>query len=141
MKCLLAILLAAIPCLAFPATADELNVVLSSQAAAWNRGDIEGFMEFYMKSDDLRFASGGGISRGWKTTLERYRRNYPDRSAMGTLEFSELEITELAPDVALAFGRWRLIRETDAPHGLFTLTFRRHDGKWVIVQDHTSSAG
>lgn len=98
-------------------------------------------MESYIKSDDLRFASGGVISRGWTPTLERYRRNYPDRAAMGRLEFSELEVTELSPDAALAFGRWRLVREADAPNGLFTLTLRRHDGRWVIIQDHTSSAG
>ena len=129
------------PCLAFATTADEINTVLKSQAAAWNRGDIDAFMEFYWKNDALRFASGGTISRGWLTTLDRYHKSYPNRAAMGTLTFSDVEITEFAPDAAIAFGRWMLLREQDSPHGLFTLTFRLIDGKWVITQDHTSVGG
>jgi ketosteroid isomerase-like protein len=139
MKRLLALLLALLPCLALASTTDEVTAVLKTQAAAWNRGDIDAFMEYYWKDDALRFASGGTVSRGWLMTLDRYHESYPDREAMGTLTFTDLEITELAPDAAIAFGRWTLLREHDSPHGLFTLTFRRIDGKWVIVQDHTSS--
>lgn len=137
---MLAAMVLLIPLIAPASVASDVESVLSAQAVAWNRGDIEGFMDSYQKSDDLRFASGGSVARGWKTTLERYRRNYPDRAAMGRLEFSELEVTELSNDAALVFGRWRLVREEDSPHGLFTLTFRRIDGQWRIIQDHTSSA-
>jgi len=139
MKRLLPLLLFALPCLAVATTGTEIIAILETQAAAWNEGDIEGFMEYYLKDDSLRFASGGSVARGWRSTLDRYRESYPDRAAMGALGFSDLEITELGPDAAVAFGRWRLVREKDSPHGLFTLTFRRIDGTWRITQDHTSS--
>lgn len=139
MTCLLAILFAALPCAAIASAPGEITAVLAEQAEAWNRGDIDGFMQHYWHDDALRFASGGHVTRGWQATLESYRKSYPDRAAMGKLEFADLEFTELGPDAAIAFGRWRLTREKDAPHGLFTLTFRRIEGAWQIIQDHTSS--
>lgn len=120
--------------------AREISEVLAAQSAAWNRGDLEGFMAAYVPTGELRFASGGTVTYGWQATLDRYRKNYPDKAAMGTLEFSELVVTPLAPDSALAFGRWKLTREKDAPSGLFTLTLKKNAAGWRIIQDHTSSA-
>jgi ketosteroid isomerase-like protein len=114
--------------------------VLQTQADAWNRGDIDAFMQTYAPVDDLRFASGGNVTYGWKPTLERYKRRYPDRAAMGTLAFSELTVTELSPDAALVFGHWQLTRAHDTPHGLFTLLVGRTTAGWKIFADHTSSA-
>jgi ketosteroid isomerase-like protein len=120
--------------------AAAITALLQAQDAAWNRGDIEGFMSAYEPSEALRFASGGDVTRGWKATLERYRKGYPDSAAMGTLTFSDLEITPMGSDGAVVFGRWRLVREKDSPSGLFTLTLRRGPDGWRILQDHTSSA-
>ncbi len=132
-----ALLLAAEP-VADPKTA--ITRLLNEQSAAWNRGDIPAFMSGYWKSPELRFASGGNVTRGWQPTLERYQKSYPDKATMGQLAFTELEITALGPDAANAFGRWRLTREKDSPNGLFTLTLRRFPEGWRIIQDHTSSA-
>ena len=71
--------------------------------------------------------------------MDRYRRSYPDRAAMGRLEFSDLEITPLGPDAALVLGRWRLKREKDSPGGVFTLVARRFPEGWRIIHDHTSA--
>ena len=114
--------------------------VLQTQADAWNRGDLEAFMQTYAPVEELRFASGGNVTYGWKPTLERYKQRYPDRAAMGTLAFSELTVTALSSDAALVFGHWQLTRAHDAPHGLFTLLVRRTPGGWKIFADHTSSA-
>lgn len=120
--------------------AAEITALLTAQAAAWNRGDIDAFMQSYAQTAALRFASGGSVTLGWQPTLERYKKRYPDKAAMGTLAFTEIEITELAPDAAIAFGRWKLARDQDAPHGLFTLTLKKTSAGWRIIQDHTSSA-
>ncbi len=117
----------------------QIEKVLTDQAAAWNRGDVNGFMEGYAKLPTLRFASGGNVTYGWQETLDRYRQHYPDRAAMGTLAFSDLDITVLAPDAALVFGRWRLKTDKDEPNGLFTLLLRQTDAGWRIVADHTSA--
>ena len=118
----------------------EVRAVLEQQAREWNVGNLAGFIETYAKSERTRFASGGDISLGWQTVFDRYRKKYGDRAAMGTLTFSALEITVLAPDAALAFGRWRLKREKNEPSGLFTLILRKTPEGWRIVHDHTSAA-
>ena len=119
---------------------EKIRQVLADQAAAWCRGDIDGFMEGYARTADLRFASGDTVTRGWQETLARYKERYPERAEMGALTFADLEVTTLAPDAALVFGRWRLHTARGEPHGLFTLLFRKTDAGWRIVADHTSAA-
>jgi len=118
----------------------QIRSVLSAQRDAWNRGDIDGFMNGYARSASTVFASEDTIRRGWETVRERYRKKYSDRAKMGTLIFSDLEITLLSPDAAVALGRWSLKRPNDQPHGRFTLIFKRLPEGWRIVHDHTSSA-
>lgn len=134
------------------AAAHDITAVLDNQAAAWNRGDIDAFMAGYAQTETLRFASGDHVTYGWRPTLEGYKRRYPDKAAMGTLTFSELVVTELAPDAAIVFGHWSVARAKDSPHGLFTLTLRKFPAgapalgeagdtaAWRIIFDHTSSA-
>ena len=119
---------------------DEIRKVVLEGEAWWNEGNIEGYMGTYWKSPDLRFASGGKVTFGWQNTLDGYLKRYPDRAAMGRLVFSDLDITILSHESALVFGAWKLEREHDQPHGLFTLLLRRFDEGWRIVHDHTSSA-
>jgi len=118
----------------------EIKAVLAQQAGAWNRGEIDAFMEHYWKSDTLTFSSGGQTTRGWKSTKESYQRRYPTREKMGQLTFSDLEITPLGDSAALVLGRWRLAREESPVGGNFSLVFRKIDGRWVIIHDHTSRA-
>jgi ketosteroid isomerase-like protein len=120
--------------------ADTIKAVMDAQAAAWNRGDLEGYMEGYDRSPNTEFVGGDTITRGWQTVLDRYRKNYSSREKMGTLFFSDLEITILSKDAALVLGRWRLKRVNDEPHGTFSLLFRKTKAGWRIVHDHSSSA-
>ncbi len=116
-----------------------IRALLETQAIAWNNGDIEGFMAGYWKSDQTEFVGMNGIWRGWQALLDRYRRSYPDRHAMGRLTFSDLEITMLSPDAAYIVGRYQLEREKDRPAGIFTLVARKFPEGWRIVHDHTSA--
>lgn len=117
---------------------NEVRKVMEEQTAAWNRGDIEGFMAGYWQSDKLIFVSGDSVTRGWQSTLDRYKKSYDSRAKMGVLKFSNLEFTILSKDAAVVLGGWELTREKDNPKGKFTLTFRRLDIGWRIVMDHTS---
>jgi ketosteroid isomerase-like protein len=119
---------------------EEIKVVLDAQAAAWNRGDLEGYMDGYDRSPNTEFVGGDTITRGWQTVLDRYRKNYSSREKMGVLTFSDLEITILSKDAALVLGRWHLKRANDEPHGTFSLLFRKTKAGWRIVHDHSSSA-
>jgi ketosteroid isomerase-like protein len=116
----------------------EVRAVLDAQVAAWNRGDIEGFMSGYAQSPDTTFVSSDTLTRGWQTVLDRYKKGYDSREKMGVLTFSDLEITPVGKDTAIVLGRWQLKRAADTPHGRFTLIFRRTRAGWRIIHDHTS---
>jgi ketosteroid isomerase-like protein len=116
-----------------------IRAVLDAQRDAWNRGDIEGYMDGYARSEETVFVSGDNVTRGWQTVLDRYKKNYNTREKMGTLAFSDLDITLVGTDAAIVLGRWHL-QATNEPHGRFTLIFRRKKQGWRIVHDHTSSA-
>ena len=121
-------------------SAAAIRAVLEAQAAAWNRGDIEGYMDGYDRSPNTEFVGGDSITRGWQEVLDRYKKRYDTREKMGVLTFSDLRITVLGKDLALVLGRWRLKRAADEPHGTFTLLFRKTKAGWRIVHDHSSSA-
>jgi beta-aspartyl-peptidase (threonine type) len=112
--------------------------MLKVQVEAWNRGDIDGFMSSYARSNEITFVSGDDVTRGWQTVRNRYRKKYNGRAKMGKLTFSSLTITPLCDDAAIVLGSWSLERSQDRPHGKFTLLFRKLPPGWRIVLDHTS---
>jgi uncharacterized protein (TIGR02246 family) len=117
-----------------------IRSVMERQQAAWNRGDIEGFMDGYEREETTTFVSGDDVTHGWQTVLDRYKQRYNSPGLMGSLTFSELEIQPLSPSYALANGRWQLTRSNDTPHGRFTLLFRQTNAGWRIIHDTTTSA-
>jgi beta-aspartyl-peptidase (threonine type) len=122
--------------------AGAVRRVLEDQLAAWNRGDLAGYMSGYWKSDSLTFYGGGEIAHGWQVTYERYRKRYQSEGReMGRLAFDPLEVELVAPGEAFARGGWSLEMKESRPHGLFTLRLRWFpDAGWRIVHDHSSAA-
>ncbi len=118
--------------------AAQIRAVIEAQQAAWNRGDIDIFTATYDRQ--AVFVSGDEVTRGSDTILARYKKKYSDRAKMGTLMFSDLEITPLSENAGFVLGRWSLKRAEDEPHGRFTLIFRKTADGWRIVHDHTSAA-
>jgi len=121
-----------------PTAEAAIKKVMADQADAWNRGDLEGFMAGYWQSDKLTFVSGVNVTRGWQQTLDNYKKGYNTREKMGTLTFSDIEVTPLGKRAAVVLGSWSLARSGDEPHGKFTLTFRKFKEGWRIIIDHTS---
>ena len=119
-----------------------IEQVLHTQREAWNRQDLEAFMDGYWNSPDLTFFSGAKEQHGWQATLDRYRTTYASPGKeMGKLEFSDLRIEMLGLNAAFVRGAWHLtMSDGKTPHGLFTLVFRRMANGWKIVHDHTSSS-
>jgi ketosteroid isomerase-like protein len=114
-----------------------IRKVMDEQTAAWNAGDLEGFMRGYWNSPEMTFVSSGKITKGWQPTLDNYKKTYGSKAQMGVLTFSDLEITILGKDAAAVLGKWSLQREKDNLKGLFTLTFRKFKEGWRIILDHS----
>ena len=112
--------------------------LMDVQTEAWNRADIDAFMQTYWKSDSLVFIGKGGPTYGWQTTLDNYKKRYPDTAAMGKLHFTLLQVRPLQTSYYFVIGNWHLTRSIGDIGGIFTLLFKKIDGKWVIIADHTS---
>jgi hypothetical protein len=115
-----------------------IRSILNNQSQAWNKGDYVGFMQGYWKSDSLMFIGKDGITYGWEKTLSSYKKNYPDTAAMGKLRFDIILVKPLSPEYYSLTGRWNLKRSIGDLTGYFTLLFRKINGSWVIIADHSS---
>jgi len=136
---LFVLLLLAIDINAQPIEMTQVRAVLDQQVSDWNNGDIPSFMKGYWNNDSLRFIGKRGITYGWQPVLDNYLKSYPNKSAIGVLEFKELNIDVLAKDAAFVTGNWTInYVDKDNAGGWFSLLFRKIEGKWVIVVDHTS---
>ena len=116
--------------------------ILDDQQAAWNKGDLKGFMNGYWNSPDLSFYSGRDKRAGWRETFERYQKRYQaEGKEMGKVAFSDVEIEMLGKKAAVVRGRWGLtMSDGKKMGGLYTLIFRHFKkAGWKIIHDHTSS--
>lgn len=115
-----------------------IRQLLARQTTAWNRGDVEGFMQTYWQSDSLMFIGKNGVVWGWQQTLNNYKKGYPDTAAMGKLAFDIIQIKPLSNDHYFVVGKWMLKRSIGDISGHYTLLLRRINGEWKIVADHSS---
>lgn len=112
--------------------------ILENQTTSWNRGDIESFMNGYWKNDSLMFIGKSGVTYGWSNTLKNYKKNYPDTAAMGKLVFTLIQVKKLSKKYYHVTGKWFLKRSIGNIGGHYTLLFRKINGRWVIISDHSS---
>lgn len=116
----------------------KIRKLLAEQSEAWNRGDLEAFMAPYWHNDSLLFIGKSGVNRGWNVTLANYKKGYPDTTAMGKLHFDILETRRLSDKTFFVVGKWHLERTIGNLEGHFTLIWRKINGQWVIIADHSS---
>ena len=135
---LLPALLLSLLALSQPGDALTIRKVLDDQAKAWNKGDVDAFMQGYWKNDSLMFIGKSGINWGWQRTLENYKKGYPDTIAMGKLSFDIILVKELSPEYYYVVGKWMLKRSIGDLSGHYNLLFRKINGRWLIIADHSS---
>ena len=116
----------------------EIRNLLVQQTEAWNRGDISGFMQTYWQNDSLMFIGKDGITWGWKNTLERYKKGYPDKETMGQLSFEVIQMKKLSAEYFFVVGKWMLKRNAGDLSGHYNLLMKRIKGQWKIIADHSS---
>ena len=119
---------------------DEQIIVshLQAQQECWNNGDIDCFMSHYWNNDSLMFVSGSRVSYGWQSVTDNYKKKYYSKELMGKLQFEIVKVEYLSPESYLAIGSWDLKRPSGNIGGMFSLLWKKVEGEWVIVLDHTS---
>ena len=119
---------------------DEQTIrkILSDQIIAWNNGNIEEFMKGYWNNDSLMFIGKSGVTYGYHNTLMNYKQHYNNADAMGTLSFELIKVQRLSPEYYFIVGKWHLKRKIGDVGGHYNLLFRKINGTWVIVADHSS---
>jgi len=124
----------------FSQSADEKAIlgILDRQTQAWNRGDLEAFMKGYWENDSLMYIGKGGVTYGYASTLNSYKKNYGDTARMGKLKFDILHVKSMGPDHYFVVGKWFLTRSAGNVGGHYTLIFKKIKGEWVIISDHSS---
>jgi hypothetical protein len=116
---------------------EKVQVIMDKQVSAWNKGNIDGFMAGYWKSEKLSFQSGNTRRIGWQTLCNMYKKNYAGEK-MGKLEFVDIEMKALTNAHILVLGRWRVTTKKEKKEGLFTLIFKQFGNDWKIIHDHSS---
>jgi len=125
---------------AFTQSKDEQAILklLSAQISSWNKGDVNQFMQGYWKNDSLMFVGKDGVTYGYNQTLAKYKKNYPDKANMGELKFTLLFVKPLNHQYYSVVGKWELIRTVGNVSGHYTLLFKKINGQWKIILDHSS---
>ncbi len=116
----------------------SIGKILKYQEEAWNDGDIDKFMEGYLKSDNIVFTGSNGSIYGWEETKKRYLNKYSNRTLMGRLKFRILNFQKLSDSIIQMQGSFYLKRKIDDSKGFFSLIWKKEDEKWFIISDHTS---
>jgi len=114
-----------------------IRLVMEAQEIAWNKHDLEGFMQGYWKSDSLKFYGSNGLTKGWESTLANYKKRYPTKAESGTLNFVINDISKIEGDNYWVMGEYHLKREVGDADGVFIIIFKRINGEWKIVADMT----
>lgn len=123
--------------LTFAQNEDEKAIIklMKEQEVAWSNGDLEGFMQGYWQSDSLTYYSGARITKGWQTTLDNYKKGYPNKDYTGTLKFTIDQITQINEGAYYVMGQYHLNRKVGDANGTFMIIFKKINGEWKIIAD------
>jgi len=145
MRKLILAIIVCLPVWGFCQTSEEsISAVLNLQSQAWNKGDVDEFMNYYWKNEEVTFVSKNGVTKGWQKVYNNYKKGYPDKAAMGKLTFDHLVFEKMNPKAYVITGSWLLEYDTangeerQNTGGWFTLIFKKFGKDWRIVYDHTS---
>jgi len=119
----------------------KIKKIMQNQVDSWNSGSIDGFMQGYWRSDELRFVTKNGVRLGYDSVANNYKRHYHNQEKMGKLSFKNMAFFSLPPDkkneVINVTGQWFVAQTEKTDSGFFTIFFTKIDSEWKIVIDNT----
>jgi len=106
-------------------------------AAAWSRGDLDGFMSDY--APDATYVTKQGVVHGRDAIRARYLPRFAPGVPRDSLHFEDLEVDVIGPRAVNAIAYYVLTRgDSVTARGPTSLVIERIGGRWMIVHDHSS---
>jgi hypothetical protein len=112
---------------------------LEGQVKAWNSGMLEEAMAYYYNSPDLLWIDRTGIEKGYEPVFQSYRKDFSDRSLMGTYSYEPLHIEVVSKNKVFYVYRWKIILNGKKMMGGVSSQIWKRSGKnWFIHSEHAS---
>jgi len=118
---------------------ESIKNVFRKGVDAWNRGDIDGYLDSYANLEIIRLISGGQITIGKNAAVKAFKSRFSSSEMMGVLTTKNLQIEILTASDALFFGEFHLERNFTVSSGVFTGHLKKLSDGWAIVLDHSSA--
>ena len=138
----------------------EVKAAFDKWNDAWNRGDLQGYLDAYWDSPETRYVSeslktvsfaDGIVVRG-KKNIDKVFTDVFVRSKMmllkedtrkgvaGMLSLVKLQVTPASTSNAVVFGEFKIdMTDSLSRTGVFTIHVRKERGLWVIVSEHATA--
>lgn len=118
----------------------SVEAMLDESAAAWNRGELDVFMDDYLDSDATTYIGASGVLRGFDAIRGRYASSFEPGAERDSLRFENVRARRLGAIDGLITARWVLHQEgTVTGSGPVTLVVRHTSAGWKIIHDHSSA--
>lgn len=114
--------------------------ILDAQAAAWNAGDLDGFMSAFERSPSTTYIGAPGLVEGFEAIRARYAPGFAPGAERDLLHFESLRAREIDTRYAIVTVRYVLTRAGEVTStGPVTLVMMNVEGTWRIVHDQSAA--
>jgi uncharacterized protein (TIGR02246 family) len=105
---------------------------------AWNRHDLDAYLDGFLHSDDIVLVVDGETIRGWDLLSKAFHSGYPNKDEMGTVFFDRVQVQMLAPDLGFVLVWYSIAFPKKKQFGTDTIIVKKVAEGWREMISHTS---
>ena len=105
---------------------------------AWNRHDLDAYLDGFLHSDDIVLVVDGETIRGWDLLSKAFHSGYPNREEMGTVFFDRVQVQMLGPDLGFVLIWYSIAFPKKKQFGTDTIIVKKIAEGWREMISHTS---
>lgn len=105
---------------------------------AWNRHDLDAYLDGFLHSDDIVLVVDGETIRGWDLLSKAFQSGYPNKDEMGTVFFDRVQVQMLAPDLGFVLVWYSIAFPKKKQFGTDTIIVKKVAEGWREMISHTS---
>ena len=113
--------------------------LMNDEQTAWNKGDIDAYVNLYAPGDSTRMIYSSGVTRGKDSILAFYKKYWP-KEKMGQLTLQHDSIEKISNEYYYVSGFFTVNYPSGkAVKGRFSGLVKKIKGKWYLYTDHSGS--